>query len=62
MRIEIDYDGSVAACKVNGKLFDECSNIDKVFAMDAFRTIRRHYQREVSAEKLIEILKKNGKE
>lgn len=43
MKIEIDYNGSLAACKVNGKLFNECDVNEQVFAMDAFRTIIKHW-------------------
>lgn len=48
MKIEIDYSGSLAACKVNGKPFNECDVNEQVFAMDAFRTIIKDWNRERS--------------
>lgn len=60
MKIEIDYNGSIAVCKVDGKPFKECSNIDRVFALDALYVVKRDYERELSAEETIKTLKKNG--
>lgn len=45
MKIEIDYNGSLAACKVNGKSFNECNVNEQVFAMNAFRTIINDWKR-----------------
>lgn len=60
MKIEIDYNGSIAVCKVDGKPFKDCSNIDRVFALDALYVVKRDYERELSAEETIKTLKKNG--
>jgi len=46
MKIEIDYNGSLAACKVDGKPFSECDVNEQVFAMDAFRTIIKDWERQ----------------
>ena len=48
MIIAIDYNGSLAACKVDGKPFNECDVNEQVFAMDAFRTIIKDWNRERS--------------
>lgn len=45
MKIEIEYNGSLAACKVDGKPFNECGVNEQVFAMDAFRTIVKDWNR-----------------
>lgn len=45
MKIEIEYNGSLAVCKVNGKSFNECDVNEQVFAMDAFRTIINDWKR-----------------
>ena len=45
MKIEIEYSGSLATCKVNGKSFNECDVNEQVFAMDAFRTIINDWKR-----------------
>lgn len=46
MTIEIEYNGSIAICKIDGKPFYEGSIDDKVFAMEAFRTIIKDWNRE----------------
>ena len=46
MKIEIEYNGSIAICKIDGKPFYEGSIDDKVFAMEAFRTIIKDWNRE----------------
>lgn len=46
MKIEIEYNGSLAACKVGGKPFNECDVNEQVFAMNAFRTIIKDWERE----------------
>ena len=46
MKIEIDYNGSLAVCNVDGKPFNECDVNEQVFAMDAFRTIIKDWNRE----------------
>ena len=46
MTIEIEYNGSIAICKIDGKPFYEGSIEDKVYAMDAFRTVINDWKRE----------------
>ena len=46
MKIEIDYNGSLAVCRVNGKPFNECDVNEQVFAMNAFRTIIKDWERQ----------------
>jgi len=46
MKIEIEYNGSIAICKINGKPFYEGSIDEKVFAVEAFRTIIKGWNRE----------------
>ena len=46
MKIEIEYNGSIAICKIDGKPFYEGSIDDKVFAVEAFRTIIKDWNRE----------------
>ena len=48
MKIEIEYNGSIAICKIDGKPFYEGSINEQVFAMDAFRTIIKDWNRERS--------------
>ena len=50
MKIEIEYNGSIAICKVDGKPFNECDVNEQVFAMDAFRTIIKDWNRERTPE------------
>ena len=45
MTIEIEYNGSIAICKINGKPFYEGSIDDKVFAVEAFRTVIKDWNR-----------------
>lgn len=45
MKIEIDYNGSLVSCKINGKPFNECDNIEKAQAMDSFDIITKNYYR-----------------
>lgn len=65
MHIEIDYDGSVAKCLVSGYSFEgpismytkqpfiQCDAMTQIMVIDAFRTIKQHWEREQ---------KKGGKE
>ena len=46
MKIEIEYNGSIAICKIDGKPFYEGSIDDKTFALEAFRTIIKDWNRE----------------
>lgn len=45
-KIEIEYNGAYAICKVNGKYFNECDSFTKAMALGAFRCIEQdHYRR-----------------
>lgn len=46
MEIEIEYNGSIAICKIDGKPFYEGSIDEKEFAVEAFRTIIKDWNRE----------------
>lgn len=46
MKIEIEYNGSIAICKIDGKPFYEGSIDDKTFAVEAFRTVIKDWNRE----------------
>lgn len=46
MKIEIEYNGSIAICKIDGKPFYEGSIDEKVFAVEAFRTIIKDWERQ----------------
>lgn len=45
MRIEIEYNGAYAICKVDGKYFHQCDNVTKVKALSAFRCIEQDFIR-----------------
>lgn len=45
MKIEIEYNGSIAICKIDGKLFNDCDSFEQIYAMDAFRTIINDWKR-----------------
>lgn len=36
-KIEIEYNGAYAICKINGKYFNECDSLTKAKALGAFR-------------------------
>lgn len=45
-KIEIEYNGAYAICKINGKYFNECDSLTKAKALGAFRCIEQdHYRR-----------------
>lgn len=44
MKIEIDYNGALVSCKVNGKPFNKCDIKEQIFAMDSFRIILKNYK------------------
>lgn len=46
MKIEIEYNGSYAVCKVDGKYFMYCDSLTQALTLDAFRTIEQHFYRE----------------
>ena len=46
MRIKIEYNGSYAVCKVDGKYIHECDSLTQASALQAFYTIEQHLRRE----------------
>lgn len=56
MVIEIEYNGSYAICKVDGKHFMDCDSLTKALTLDAFRTIAQHFYR--ANDKTIDIITK----
>lgn len=46
MKIEIDYNGAYAVCKVNGRFIHQCDSLTRAQAFSAFRTIEQHFRRE----------------
>ena len=46
MKIEIEYNGSVAKCIVNGKPINICNRDEQNMAFSAFQTIKKHIDRE----------------
>ena len=46
MKIEIDWNGAFAVCKLDGKPFNSCDKKDQVFAFGAFMCIKNHWKRE----------------
>lgn len=51
MRIEIDYKGSYAVCKVDGKHIMQCDALTRGIALSAFSCIEQHVRREAQNEK-----------
>jgi hypothetical protein len=53
MRIEIDYNGACAQCKISKSndpekmmWFNEADRFDQLYAMQAFECIKQHWKRE----------------
>lgn len=46
MKIEIDYNGAYAVCRVNGKYLYQCDSLTIALTFSAFRTIEQHFRRE----------------
>lgn len=46
MHIEIDYNGTYAICKVDGRPFNYCKHEDQIFALSAMRCVKEYYDRE----------------
>lgn len=46
MKIEIDYNGVYAICKVNDRFIHQCDSLTRAQAFSAFRTIKQHFCRE----------------
>lgn len=53
MRIEIEYNGAYAICKVDGKYFQQCDNVTKVKALSAFRCIEQDFRRNTTIEDIV---------
>lgn len=51
MKIEIDYNGSYAVCKVDGKHILQCDSLTMAMALSSFRCVERHLRREAQAKK-----------
>lgn len=51
MKIEIDYNGSYAVCKVDGKHIAMCDALTMAHALSAFRCVERHLRREAQEKK-----------
>ena len=52
MKIEIEYNGAYAICKINGKYIHECDSLTKAQAFNAFETIKTHIKREKQNNKI----------
>ena len=46
MKIEIEYNGAIAKCLVNGKPIHTCSPTEQNMMLNAFATIKKHIDRE----------------
>lgn len=53
-KIEIEYNGAYAICKVNGKYFNECESFTKAIALGAFRCIEQDHYRRANNKKKFE--------
>lgn len=51
MKIEIDYNGSYAVCKVDGKHIAQCDPLTRGQALSAFSCIEQHLRREAQEKK-----------
>ena len=51
MKIEIDYNGAYAVCKVDGKHIVQCDPLTRGQALSAFSCIEQHLRREAQAKK-----------
>lgn len=51
MRIEIDYNGAYAVCKVDGKHIIQCDPLTRGQALSAFSCIEQHLRREAQMKK-----------
>ena len=45
MKIEIEYKGSYAVCKVDGKYFQQCDSLTKAMVLSAFSCIEQDFRR-----------------
>lgn len=46
MKIEIEYNGAIAKCLVNGKPIHTCNKDEQNMMLSAFATIKKHIERE----------------
>lgn len=46
MKIEIEYNGAFATCKVNGEYLHQCDSLTIAQTFLAFKTIEQHFYRE----------------
>lgn len=53
MKIEIEYKGSYAVCKVNGKYFQQCDSLTKAMVLSAFSCIEQDFRRNARTEDII---------
>lgn len=51
MKIEIDYNGSVAICQVNNKLFNYCDASNQLYCLSAFKCIEDAWHRDSKSRK-----------
>ena len=53
MRIEIEYKGSYAVCKVDGKYFQQCDSLTKAMVLSAFSCIEQDFRRNAKIKDII---------
>lgn len=53
MRIEIEYNGAYAICKVDGKYFQQCDSLTKSKALSAFRCVEEDFRRNARIKDII---------
>lgn len=53
MKIEIEYTGSYAVCKVDGKYFQQCDSLTKAMVFSAFSFIEQDFRRNDRIEDII---------
>lgn len=53
MKIEIEYNGTYAICKVDGKYFQQCDSLTKAKALSAFRCVEQDCRRNARTEDII---------
>lgn len=51
MKIEIDYNGSYAVCKVDGKHIMQCDALTMAITLSSFRCVERHVRREAQKKR-----------
>lgn len=53
MKIEIEYKGSYAICKVDGKYFQQCDSLTKAMVLSAFSCIEQDFRRNSQIKDII---------